>query len=207
MKYQYIVDWIKNYANDNNIKSLVVGVSGGIDSAVTSTLCALTGLETVVVNMPIQQSTKEIDRGLDHINWLNNKFDNVIPTKVNLNNTFDSFLNDFSNSNLPANKLAEANTRSRLRMVTLYHMAAKYEGIVVGTGNKVEDFGVGFYTKYGDGGVDISPIADLMKSEVYDAGLELGIINSIMVAAPTDGLWGDTRTDEDQIGATYNELE
>ena len=207
MKYQYIVDWIKNYANDNNIKSLVVGVSGGIDSAVTSTLCALTGLDTVVVNMPIQQSTKEVDRGLDHINWLNNKFDNVIPTKVNLNNTFDSFLNDFSNSNLPANKLAEANTRSRLRMVTLYHMAAKYEGIVVGTGNKVEDFGIGFYTKYGDGGVDISPIADLMKSEVYDAGLELGIINSIMVAAPTDGLWGDTRTDEDQIGATYNELE
>ena len=207
MKYQYIVDWIKNYANDNNIKSLVVGVSGGIDSAVTSTLCALTGLETVVVNMPIQQSTKEVDRGLDHINWLNNKFDNVIPTKVNLNNTFDSFLDDFSNSNLPANKLAEANTRSRLRMVTLYHMAAKYEGIVVGTGNKVEDFGIGFYTKYGDGGVDISPIADLMKSEVYDAGKELGIIDSIMLAAPTDGLWGDTRTDEDQIGASYDELE
>ena len=207
MKYQYIVDWIKNYANDNNIKSLVVGVSGGIDSAVTSTLCALTGLETVVVNMPIQQSTKEVDRGLDHINWLNNKFDNVIPTKVNLNNTFDSFLDDFSNSNLPANKLAEANTRSRLRMVTLYHMAAKYEGIVVGTGNKVEYFGIGFYTKYGDVGVDISPIADLMKSEVYDAGKELGIIDSIMLATPTDGLWGDTRTDEDQIGASYNELE
>ena len=207
MKYQYIIDWIKNYANDNNIKSLVVGVSGGIDSAVTSTLCALTGLDTVVVNMPIQQSTKEVDRGLDHINWLNNKFDNVIPTKVNLNNTFDSFLDDFSNSNLPANKLAEANTRSRLRMVTLYHMAAKYGGIVVGTGNKVEDFGIGFYTKYGDGGVDISPIADLMKSEVYDAGKELGIIDSIMLAAPTDGLWGDTRTDEDQIGASYNELE
>jgi len=207
MKYQYIIDWIKNYANDNNIKSLVVGVSGGIDSAVTSTLCALTGLDTVVVNMPIQQSTKEVDRGLDHINWLNNKFDNVIPTKVNLNNTFDSFLDDFSNSNLPASKLAEANTRSRLRMVTLYHMAAKYGGIVVGTGNKVEDFGIGFYTKYGDGGVDISPIADLMKSEVYDAGKELGIIDSIMLAAPTDGLWGDTRTDEDQIGASYNELE
>ena len=207
MKYQYIIDWIKNYANDSNIKSLVVGVSGGIDSAVTSTLCALTGLETVVVNMPIQQSTKEVDRGLDHINWLNNKFDNVIPTKVDLNNTFNSFLDDFSNSNLPANKLAEANTRSRLRMVTLYHMAAKYSGIVVGTGNKVEDFGIGFYTKYGDGGVDISPIADLMKSEVYDAGIELGIIDSIMLAAPTDGLWGDTRTDEDQIGASYNELE
>ena len=207
MKYQYIVDWIKNYANDNNIKSLVIGVSGGIDSAVTSTLCALTGLETIVVNMPIQQSTKEVDRGLDHINWLNDKFDNVIPTKVNLNNTFDSFLDDFSNSNLPASKLAEANTRSRLRMVTLYHMAAKYNGIVVGTGNKVEDFGIGFYTKYGDGGVDISPIADLMKSEVYDAGIELGIIDSIMLAAPTDGLWGDTRTDEEQIGASYNELE
>ena len=207
MKYQYIVDWIKNYANDNNIKSLVIGVSGGIDSAVTSTLCALTGLETIVVNMPIQQSTKEVDRGLDHINWLNDKFDNVIPTKVNLNNTFDSFLDDFNNSNLPASKLAEANTRSRLRMVTLYHMAAKYNGIVVGTGNKVEDFGIGFYTKYGDGGVDISPIADLMKSEVYDAGIELGIIDSIMLAAPTDGLWGDTRTDEEQIGASYNELE
>ena len=207
MKYQYIVKWIKNYADDNNIKSLVIGVSGGIDSAVTSTLCALTGLETIVVNMPIQQSTKEVDRGLDHINWLNDKFDNVIPTKVNLNNTFDSFLDDFSNSNLPASKLAEANTRSRLRMVTLYHMAAKYNGIVVGTGNKVEDFGIGFYTKYGDGGVDISPIADLMKSEVYDAGIELGIIDSIMLAAPTDGLWGDTRTDEEQIGASYNELE
>ena len=207
MKYQYIVKWIKNYADENNIKSLVIGVSGGIDSAVTSTLCALTGLETIVVNMPIQQSTKEVDRGLDHINWLNDKFDNVIPTKVNLNNTFDSFLDDFSNSNLPASKLAEANTRSRLRMVTLYHMAAKYNGIVVGTGNKVEDFGIGFYTKYGDGGVDISPIADLMKSEVYDAGIELGIIDSIMLAAPTDGLWGDTRTDEEQIGASYNELE
>ena len=207
MKYQYIVDWIKNYANDNNIKSLVVGVSGGIDSAVTSTLCALTGLETVVVNMPIQQSTKEVDRGLDHINWLNNKFDNVIPTKVNLNNTFDSFLDDFSNSNLPANKLAEANTRSRLRMVTLYHMAAKYEGIVVGTGNKVEDFGIGFYTKYGDGGVDISPIADLLKSEVFELARYHKIIDEIISAKPTDGLWNDNRTDEEQIGATYDELE
>ena len=207
MKYQYIVKWIKNYADENNIKSLVIGVSGGIDSAVTSTLCALTGLETIVVNMPIQQSTKEVDRGLDHINWLNDKFDNVIPTKVNLNNTFDSFLDDFSNSNLPASKLAEANTRSRLRMVTLYHMAAKYNGIVVGTGNKVEDFGIGFYTKYGDGGVDISPIADLMKSEVFVLAKYFNVIEDIQKSDPTDGLWDDDRTDEDQIGATYDEIE
>lgn len=207
MKYQYIVDWIKDYCSKNDIYTLVIGVSGGIDSAVTSTLCALTGLETIVINMPIQQSSGEIDRGLEHMNWLIGKFDNVISTTVNLNNTFNSFLDDFNTTNLPSNKLAEANTRSRLRMVTLYHMAAKYGGIVVGTGNKVEDFGVGFYTKYGDGGVDISPIADLMKSEVYDVGKELGIIETIMTAAPTDGLWGDTRTDEDQIGASYDELE
>lgn len=207
MKYQYIVDWIKDYCSKNNIYTLVIGVSGGIDSAVTSTLCALTGLETVIVNMPIRQSFNEVDRAKEHALWLTSKFDNVLSSTINLNNTFDTFLKDFNEFYLPANKHAEANTRSRLRMVTLYHMAAKYGGIVVGTGNKVEDFGVGFYTKYGDGGVDISPIADLMKSEVYDAGKELGIIESIMSAAPTDGLWGDTRTDEAQIGATYDELE
>ena len=204
MKYQYIVDWIKDYSSKNNINTLVVGVSGGIDSAVTSTLCAETGLDVIAMSMPIKQSLSELDRSKEHIEWLETNYDNVRSFLINLEDTFNSFRSDLG----IGNGLSEANTRSRLRMTALYHMAT-YQGnaLVVGTGNKVEDFGVGFYTKYGDGGVDISPIADLMKSEVYDAGKELGIIESIMSAAPTDGLWGDTRTDEAQIGATYDELE
>ena len=199
-----ISNWIKNYSNKFNIETLVIGVSGGIDSAVTSTLCAETGLKTIVINMPIRQSSGEISRGEEHMTWLKSKYKNVSSKTINLDKTFNSFLDDFS---LKAGEMAEANTRSRLRMVTLYHMAAQTNGIVVGTGDKVEDFGVGFYTKYGDGGVDISPIADLMKSEVYSLGKDLGIVDSIMKAPPTDGLWGDTRTDEEQIGATYEELE
>ena len=200
-----IVTWLKDYAEKNNIKTLVIGVSGGIDSAVTSTLCAETGLDTIVMNMPIKQSNSELDRGLEHMKWLEDNYDNVRSFSINLEETFKALCADMG---LVDHGLAEANSRSRLRMTALYHMAT-YQGnaLVVGTGNKVEDFGVGFYTKYGDGGVDISPIADLMKSEVYAVGKELGIIESIMIAPPTDGLWGDTRTDEDQIGASYDELE
>ena len=204
MDYQFIVDWIKDYSSKNNINTLVIGVSGGIDSAVTSTLCAETGLDVIVMSMPIKQSTSELYRSQVHTDWLETNYDNVRSFKINLEDTFNSFCSDIG----IGNDLAEANTRSRLRMIALYHMAT-YQGnaLVVGTGNKVEDFGVGFYTKYGDGGVDISPIADLMKSEVYKIGKKLGIAKSILEAPPTDGLWGDTRTDEDQIGASYDELE
>ena len=204
MDYQYIVDWIKDYSLKNNINTLVIGVSGGIDSAVTSTLCAETGLDTLVMNMPIRQSNSEYDRGQSHMEWLEEKYENVRTGTYDLEKTFEAFCNEM----FVGNELAEANTRSRLRMTALYHMAT-YQGnaLVVGTGNKVEDFGVGFYTKYGDGGVDISPLADLMKSEVYQVGKQLGIIQSIMSAAPTDGLWDEGLTDEDQIGATYAELE
>ena len=204
MDYQYIVDWIKDYSLKNNINTLVIGVSGGIDSAVTSTLCAETGLDTLVMNMPIRQSNSEYDRGQAHMEWLEEKYENVRTGTYDLEKTFEAFCDEM----FIGNELAEANTRSRLRMTALYHMAT-YQGnaLVVGTGNKVEDFGVGFYTKYGDGGVDISPLADLMKSEVYQVGKQLGIIQSIMSAAPTDGLWDEGLTDEDQIGATYAELE
>ena len=204
MDYQYIVDWIKDYSSKNNINTLVIGVSGGIDSAVTSTLCAETGLDTLVMNMPIRQSNSEYDRGQAHMEWLEEKYVNVRTGTYDLKKTFEAFCNEM----FIGNELAEANTRSRLRMTALYHMAT-YQGnaLVVGTGNKVEDFGVGFYTKYGDGGVDISPLADLMKSEVYQVGKQLGIIEPIMSAAPTDGLWDEGLTDEDQIGATYTELE
>lgn len=204
MKYQFIVDWIKNYATENNIESLVVGVSGGIDSAVTSTLCAYTGIKTFCVAMPIQQDSNQENRADAHISNLKSRFTNVTGIKFDLTETYQTFRNTV---NPYLNDLSLANSKARLRMTTLYNLSTMYNGIVVGTGNKVEDFGVGFYTKYGDGGVDISPIADLMKSEVYDAGKELEIIDSIMQAAPTDGLWGDNRTDEDQIGATYEELE
>lgn len=204
MKYDFITDWIKDYAIEHNIKSLVVGVSGGIDSAVTSTLAARTGLPTYCILLPIIQHKSHTQRGEDHIKWLTKDYPNVIRLKFDLTNTYHTFA-DLVNPYV--NSLSLANTRARLRMTTLYQIASMHNGIVVGTGNKVEDFGVGFYTKYGDGGVDISPIADLFKSEVYDAGKELGIIESIMEAAPTDGLWGDDRTDEDQIGATYDELE
>ena len=199
-----IIKWIKEYSNKNNIKSLVIGISGGIDSALTSTLCAETGIKTMVVSMPIHQPQAQLTRAHNHIKWLENKYNNISSIEVNLSHVFDSFKMLFADS---PNDLALANSRARLRMTTLYQIAQSNKGLVVGTGNKVEDFGIGFYTKYGDGGVDISPIADLMKSEVRMLAKELNVINEIIKAKPTDGLWGDDRTDEDQLGATYDELE
>jgi len=204
MQHELITDWIKTYAEKHNIKALVVGVSGGIDSAVTSTLAAKTGIKTYCLLLPIHQMQSHTDRGEEHIKWLKESYPNVIKLKFDLTDTYRSFA---STVNPYVSSHSLANTRARLRMTTLYQIASMYNGIVVGTGNKVEDFGVGFYTKYGDGGVDISPIADLMKSEVYEVGEQLGIINSIMKAPPTDGLFEDSRTDEQQLGATYDELE
>ncbi len=201
-----IVDWIRKYANDNNISTLVVGVSGGIDSAVTSTLCSKTGLRTVVLNMPIHQEDSQYNLANNHIEWLKSNWENVESHMIDLTGTFD-FLSNNDLKDKKISNLALANTRARIRMTTLYAIAGSNNGIVVGTGNKVEDFGVGFFTKYGDGGVDISPIADLYKSEVYALANALGIIQEIQDAAPTDGLWGDGRTDEEQMGATYEELE
>ena len=200
-----IVGWIKRYADEHSIETLVVGISGGVDSSLTSTLCAMTGLKTVAVRMPIHQLTTQSDMSKFHASWLLEKFDNVVIDEKDLSSVFDSFKNIFSADDCTS--LSLANTRSRLRMVTLYQIASTSNGIVVGTGNKVEDFGVGFYTKYGDGGVDISPIADLYKTEVWDLASFLGISREIVEAPPTDGLWDDGRTDEDQIGATYKELE
>ena len=200
-----ISNWILNYAKNNNISCLVVGVSGGIDSAVTSTLCAKTGLRTIVVNMPIHQNDSEYNLSNQHMMWLRENWDNVESHVINLSETFDVLKNELSKKEV--SDIAMANTRARIRMAALYSLAGSNNGIVVGTGNKVEDFGVGFFTKYGDGGVDISPIADLYKSEVYQLAEFLGIIQEIQDATPTDGLWSDGRTDEDQIGATYDELE
>ncbi|MEZ4874087.1 MAG: NAD(+) synthase [Flavobacteriaceae bacterium] len=205
---QHIVDWLKEYAQNAKMQGFVVGVSGGIDSAVTSTLCARTGLPTLCVEMPIHQAASQVSRALNHIAWLQNNYSNVSMVQVNLTPVFDGLIEA-----LPAVEeeslrfLSLANSRARLRMTTLYYFAGLHKYLVTGTGNKVEDFGVGFYTKYGDGGVDLSPIADLMKSEVYAVARHLGINQEIIDAAPTDGLWGDDRTDEDQIGASYDELE
>ena len=205
-KITYISNWIKDYALsiNKNPTTLVIGVSGGVDSALTSTLCALTGLKTITVSMPIKQNSSQHDLSLRHLDFLKKKFPNVETKIVDLDNVFKTFQDTMKNFD---SELAFANSRSRLRMMTLYQIAQSNNGIVVGTGNKVEDFGVGFYTKYGDGGVDISPIADCNKTEVWELGKELGILKEIIEAAPTDGLWDDGRTDEGQLGFKYSELE
>ena len=201
-----IVSWIKDYADSNGIKSLVVGVSGGIDSAVVSTLCAETGLPTYALTMPLLSKKENTALSDGHALGLVNRYSNVTNVNVDLTETYKVF-NLFVDDTFTKNELANANSKSRLRMVTLYQVAGSVGGIVVGTGNKVEDYGIGFYTKYGDGGVDIAPIADLYKTEVRELGGYLGVRREIIDAKPTDGLWEDGRSDEDQIGATYEELE
>ena len=204
----YIVTWLKEYAVKAKMNGFVIGISGGVDSAVTSTLCAQTGLTTYCIEMPIHQDANQMDRGKEHINQLKKRFPNVKSTTADLTSIFETFKKEMPTVENESNYYVSlANTRARLRMTTLYYFAGNYGLLVTGTGNKVEDFGVGFYTKYGDGGVDLSPIADLMKSEVYELGNYLEIPKSIQNAAPTDGLFGDSRTDEDQLGASYDELE
>ncbi|WP_299050027.1 NAD(+) synthase [uncultured Polaribacter sp.] len=205
---KHIIGWLKEYAENANVNGFVVGVSGGIDSALTSTLCAKTGLPTLCVEMPIHQAESQVSRAQEHIRQLKAKFKNVSDVRVDLTNTFETFKKvvPITNDTFKVD-LSLANTRARLRMTSLYYLAGIHGLLVAGTGNKVEDFGVGFYTKYGDGGVDLSPIADLMKSEVYALAAFLEVPNSIQTAQPTDGLFGDSRTDEDQLGASYDELE
>ena len=205
-KVIFIKDWILNYVNSmpKKAQSLVIGISGGIDSSVSSTLSAMTGLKTIVLTMPIKQITSQHDLSIQHQDWLKSKFKNVEAHTIKLDEVFSSFksiLSKFDNDH------GLATSRARIRMTTLYQVASANNGIVVGTGNKVEDFGVGFYTKYGDGGVDISPLADCTKSEIWELGKELGIRKEIIDAQPTDGLWDDGRTDEGQLGLTYQELE
>lgn len=205
---EHITQWLRNYSESSGTKGFVVGVSGGIDSAVTSALCAQTGKPTLLVDMPIYQDEKQVSRGKKHIQSLQSEFENVTNKTVELTGVFDSLIDALPDApKSPDREMSLVNARARLRMTTLYYFAGLEGKLVVGTGNKVEDFGVGFFTKYGDGGVDISPIANLMKSEVYELGKALGISEEIIKAPPTDGLWGDDRTDEDQIGATYPELE
>lgn len=204
----HIVDWLRDYTTNAKQKGFVIGISGGIDSAVTSTLCAKTGLDLLCLEMPIHQAENQSDRASRHIDWLQSNFTTVKRQPVNLTPVFDSLVTAFPKvENEEERFMSLANTRARLRMTSLYYFAALNRYLVAGTGNKVEDFGVGFYTKYGDGGVDLSPIADLLKTEVYEIAKVLGINKEIIKAAPTDGLWGDDRTDEDQIGASYPELE
>ena len=205
-KINFIVNWIKNYTKSIKKQpvSLIIGVSGGVDSALTSTLCAKTGLKTIAISMPIKQNPSQHNLSLRHLEYLKKNFDNVDTKIIDLDNIFKSFESTMKEFD---NELAYANSRSRLRMVTLYQVAQSNNGIVVGTGNKVEDFGVGFYTKYGDGGVDISPIADCSKSDVWDLAREIGVIKDIIDAAPTDGLWDDSRNDENQLGLSYKQLE
>ncbi len=202
-RIEFISNWINDYANKYKF-NLVVGVSGGIDSAVTSTLCAKTKIKTIVISMPIRQNENQHNLSLEHINWLKSKYNNVVDYTINLNSVFNTFQDTMSSFK---SQLAFANSRARLRMITLYQVAQSNNAIVVGTGNKVEDFGIGFYTKYGDGGVDISPIADCTKTQVWEIGKELGISNNIIEAKPTDGLWDDSRNDEDQIGLSYKQIE
>ena len=205
-KAQFISNWIKDYVEKmpSKAQSLVIGISGGIDSSVSSTLSAMTGLKTIVLSMPIKQKATQHDLSLKHQEWLVKNFKNVEAHTINLDKLFETFENTLSNFD---NEHGMANSRARIRMTTLYQVAAANKGIVVGTGNKVEDFGVGFYTKYGDGGVDISPIADCNKSDVWEIGKSLNILNEIIEAPPTDGLWNDGRTDEGQLGLKYEELE
>lgn len=204
---EHIVNWLDDYSEKSGVDSFVVGVSGGIDSAVTATLCARTGRKTYLVNMPIHQAKSELIRSDELIGQLDSEFDNVSSINVSLTEVYDCLKDSLPIVEDRSGGLALANTRARLRMTTLYALAQERNALVVGTGNKIEDFGVGFFTKYGDGGVDLSPIADLVKSEVYLIGGVIGVPISIIKAAPTDGLWGDDRNDEDQIGASYPELE
>ena len=204
----HIVTWLNDYATNAKMKGFVIGISGGIDSAITSTLCAKTGLELLCLEMPIHQAENQVGRASRHIDWLQKNFKNVKRLQVNLTPVFDSLINELPKvENEEDRFMSLANTRARLRMTSLYYFAALERYLVAGTGNKVEDFGVGFYTNYGDGGVDLSPIADLLKTEVWEIARTLGVNEEIINAAPTDGLWGDDRTDEDQIGASYPELE
>lgn len=204
----HIVNWLKNYAENAKVNGFVIGISGGVDSAVTSTLCAQTGLKVLCIEMPIHQHVSHITRGREHIEQLKRRFPNVTNAETDLTPVFEA-LKKVVPSNFEERKLnlTLANTRARLRMTTLYYYAGVHGLLVAGTGNKVEDFGVGFFTKYGDGGVDLSPIADLMKSEVFELGEYLNVPKSILEAAPSDGLFGDDKTDEEQLGATYDELE
>ena len=202
-----ITEWLKNYAEKAGVKGLVIGISGGVDSAVVSTLCARTGLPTLCLEMPIHQAESHVSRAEEHIAFLKDRYTNVNNMRVDLTPVFDQFVVQVPLTDKNTYEMALANTRARLRMTTLYYFAGLEGYIVVGTGNKIEDFGVGFFTKYGDGGVDVSPIADLMKSEVYKLGEYLGIPKSILKAKPSDGLFGDDRSDEDQLKATYDELE
>jgi len=205
-KAQFISNWIKDYVEKmpSKAQSLIIGISGGIDSSVSSTLSAMTGIKTIVLSMPIKQKSSQHDLSLKHQEWLIKNFDNVEAYTLNLDKLFETFESTLSNFD---SELGMANSRARIRMTTLYQVAAANKGIVVGTGNKVEDFGVGFYTKYGDGGVDISPIADCNKSEVWEIAKSINILQEIIDAAPTDGLWDDGRTDEGQLGLKYEELE
>lgn len=211
MQHQQVIDhvvsWIRQYHDKAGTTGFVVGVSGGIDSALTSTLGAMSGAELTCVDLPIHQHPSQVNRAAEHIHWLQSKFDTVRSQQIDLTSVFDNFKSQMPQHDQASAQMALVNSRARLRMTTLYYIAGLENKLVLGTGNKVEDFGVGFYTKYGDGGVDLSPIADLSKTEVFALAKHLGIVDSIQCAAPTDGLWGDDRTDEDQIGATYPELE
>jgi NAD+ synthase len=202
---EYIVDWLEEYSTKAGMNGFVIGISGGIDSAVTSALCAMTGKKLICLNLPIHQAPNQFDRSNKHIAWLKENFEGVSSQVVDLTTTFDQVCKDYPVE--IQDELTMANVRARLRMTTLYAFAGHHKYLVAGTGNKVEDFGVGFFTKYGDGGVDLSPIADLMKSQVFEIAKELGVVQEIQNAKPTDGLWGDDRSDEDQLGASYPELE
>jgi NAD+ synthase len=201
----HIVSWLEEYSTKSSMEGFVLGISGGIDSAVTSALCAQTSKKLICLNLPIHQAPNQLERSNNHIKWLKEKYTGVSSEVVELTATFDQICGDYPKE--VQDELTMANVRARLRMTTLYAFAGHHRYLVAGTGNKVEDFGVGFYTKYGDGGVDLSPIADLMKSHVYEIAKELGVIEEIQNASPTDGLWGDDRSDEDQLGASYPELE